>query len=202
MPNTALPPRRMKYLTVIRHAKSSWDQPGVPDHDRVLNDRGRRAAPAVAAFLHRTYFGGGGGEKLLPSPDRLVSSTAMRAMTTAQIMRETFGMTADGLLLDSKLYLAAPQVILDAVRGFDEKWNHVCIFGHNPGLHEFADKILARASVPKMPTCTAVLLALPHEFWGLADWHEAQLIGYITPKSLERRFPELYGNISQGDGDD
>ena len=141
----------MKYLTVIRHAKSSWDQPGVPDHDRVLNDRGRRAAPAVAAFLHRTYFGGGGGEKLLPSPDRLVSSTAMRAMTTAQIMRDTFGMTADRLLLDSKLYLASPQVILDAVRGFDEKWNHVCIFGHNPGLHEFADEILARASVPKMP---------------------------------------------------
>jgi phosphohistidine phosphatase len=53
-----------------------------------------------------------------------------------------------------------------------------------------------------MPTCTAVIMAFPHEFWGLADWHEAQLIGYITPKSLERRFPELYGHISQGDGDD
>lgn len=192
----------MKYLTVIRHAKSSWDQPGVPDHDRVLNERGKRAAPAVAAFLHRTYFGGGGDEKLLPSPDQLLSSTAVRAVTTAQIMRETFGLPAESLLLDSKLYLAGSSVILEAVRALDEKFQHVCVFGHNPGLHEFADKILARANVSKMPTCTAVILALPHPYWGLADWHEAQLIGYITPKSLERRFPELYGNISQGDGDD
>ncbi len=192
----------MKYLTVIRHAKSSWDQPGVPDHDRVLNERGKRAAPAVAAFLHRTYFGGDGGERLLPAPDRLVTSTAMRALTTAQIMRETFQMPVDSLMLDSKLYLASAGSILESVRALDEKWNHVCLFGHNPGLHEFADKILARADVPKMPTCTAVLMALPHPYWGLADWHEAQLIGYITPKSLERRFPELYGHISQGDGDD
>ncbi|MBK8093366.1 MAG: histidine phosphatase family protein [Verrucomicrobiaceae bacterium] len=192
----------MKYLTVIRHAKSSWDQPGVPDHDRVLNERGKRAAPAVAAFLHRTYFGGSGGEKLLPSPDHLLSSTAMRALTTAKIMQETFSMSADTLLLDSKLYLAAPNTILETVRSLDEKWQHVCLYGHNPGLHEFADKMLARASVPKMPTCTAVILALPHAYWGLADWHLAQLVGYITPKSLERRFPELYGDISQGDGDD
>ena len=192
----------MKYLTVIRHAKSSWDQLGVPDHDRVLNARGQRAAPAVAAFLHRTYFGGGGDEKLLPSPDKLLSSTAVRAVSTAQIMRQALGLRADDLLLDSKLYLAAPPVILEAVRALDENWTHVCLFGHNPGLHEFADKILARANVSKMPTCTAVMLALPHAYWGLADWREAQLIGYITPKSLERRFPELYGNISQGDGDD
>ena len=101
-------------------------------------------------------------------------------------------------------------VILSTVPGL-RKIFYFCYFIHdrvfdpcgvNPGLHEFADQILARADVPKMPTCTAVLLALPHEYWGLADWHEAQLIGYITPKSLERRFPELYGNISQGDGDD
>jgi phosphohistidine phosphatase len=192
----------MKYLTVIRHAKSSWDQPGMPDHDRVLNDRGLRAAPAVAAFLHRTYFGGGGGEAMLPSPDKLLTSTAMRALTTAQIMRETFSMPTQSLALDSRLYLATPSIILESVRALDEGWKHVCLFGHNPGLHEFAEKILARASVPKMPTCTAVIMALPHAYWGLADWHEAQLIGYITPKSLERRFPELYGHISQGDGDD
>ncbi len=192
----------MKYLTVVRHAKSSWGQPGLADHDRPLNERGLRAAPAVATFLHRTYFGGGGGNALLPTPDKLVTSTAARAFGTAQIMRETFCMPPDSMLLDSRLYLATPETILESLRSFDESWNHVCLFAHNPGLHEFADKILARANVPKMPTCTAVLLALPHEFWGLADWHEAQLIGYITPKSLERRFPELYGNISQGDGDD
>lgn len=186
----------MKYLTIVRHAKSSWAEPGLADHDRPLNERGRKAAPAVATFLHRTYFGGNGGPALLPYPDRLVSSTALRALTTAQIMRETLALPVDKLQLDSKLYLAEAGRLLEVMRSFDESWNHVMVFGHNPGMHEFADNILARAHVPKMPTCTAVIMALPHEFWGLADWHEAQLIGYITPKALERRFPELYAGIS------
>ncbi len=192
----------MKYLTIMRHAKSDWGQPGLADHDRPLNERGKRAAPAVATFLHRTYFGGNGSPALLPLPDRLVSSTAVRALTTARAMRETLAMPVDKLLLESRLYLAEASRILDVMRGHDENWHHVMMFGHNPGMHDFAEKILARANIPKMPTCTAVIMAFPHEFWGLADWHEAQLIGYITPKSLERRFPELYGGISARDGDD
>ena len=196
------PPLEMKYLTIVRHAKSSWTEAGRTDHDRPLNERGRKAAPAVAAFMHRTYFGGSSTPALLPSPDRLVSSTALRALTTAQVMRETFAMPVEKLLLDSQLYLAEAERILHIMRNLDESWNHVMMFGHNPGMHDFAEQLLARAHIPKMPTCTAVIMALPHEFWGLADWHEAQLIGYITPKALERRFPELYAGISQSDGDD
>lgn len=191
----------MKYLTVIRHAKSSWAQAGLNDHDRPLNERGLKAAPAMASFLYRTYLGGAGNAALLPVPDRLVSSTANRALSTAKIMLEAARMPRESLLLDSRLYLAESARILDVVREFDESWKHVMVFGHNPGLQEFADQILARAHVAKMPTCTAVLLALPHAYWGLADWREAQLIGYVTPKALERRFPVLYAGISQ-EGDD
>lgn len=192
----------MKYLTVIRHAKSSWDQPGLADHDRTLNERGRRAAPAVAAFLNKTYLGGGESAPLLPRPDRLVSSTANRAMGTAQLMREVIGLPTEQLLLDSRLYLAEASTILEVVRHLDESWNHVVLFGHNPGMHEFAERILARAHVAKMPTCSTVIMAIPTEFWGLAEWGMAQLIGHLTPKSLERRFPELYAGISRADGDD
>lgn len=192
----------MKYLTVIRHAKSSWDQPGLADHDRQLNDRGRRAAPAVGAFLHKTYFGGAENPPLIPLPDRLVSSTALRALSTAQIMREIMGRPTESLILDARLYLAEASKILDVVRDLDESWQHVVLFGHNPGMHEFAERILARAHVAKMPTCSTVLMALPTEYWGLAEWSTAQLIGHITPKSLERRFPELYQGISRADGDD
>lgn len=117
-------------------------------------------------------------------------------------MQEVMGMTTESLILDSTLYLAEAPKVLNAVRQLDENWRHVVFFGHNPGLHDFAERILARAHVPKMPTCTAVLLALPHAFWGLADWGEAQLIGYVTPKALERRFPELYAGISRTDGED
>ena len=69
-------------------------------------------------------------------------------------------------------------------------------------MHEFAERILARAHVTKMPTCTTIIMALPVEYWALAEWGEAQMIGYIMPKTLERRFPELYTGISRADGED
>jgi phosphohistidine phosphatase len=191
----------MKYLTVVRHAKSSWDSPQLADHDRPLNERGRASAPAIARFLAKTYFGKNGTPPLLPMPEKLVSSTAVRAVSTAEIMCDVFGLGKTALSLDSRLYLADPRTLLNVVRAFDEQWVHAVIFAHNPGLHEFADKMLARTAINSMPTCTAAVLGLPHEFWGLADWSEAQLIAYITPKALERRFPGEFPGISK-EGDD
>lgn len=189
----------MKYLTVIRHAKSSWSQPGLADHDRPLNERGARAAPAMARFLWTTYLGGNDAEPLLPAPDRLLSSTALRALSTAQIMRETFHLETERLILDQNLYLAGEQKLLSRVRQLDESWQHVLLFGHNPGLHDFVNRALARSKVPRFPTCATAILGLPNEFWALTDWNEAQLIGFLTPKTLERRFPEVYRNISADD---
>ncbi len=193
------PPRFMKYLTVVRHAKSSWNHPGLADHDRPLNERGTRAAPAVARFFWTTYLGGGGAEPLLPAPDRLLSSTALRALSTAQVMREMLQLPPEQLSLDQELYLASEQRLLSRVRQLDESWRHVLVFGHNPGLHDFVNRLLARAKVPRFPTCATAILGLPNEFWALTDWNEAQLIGFLTPKTLERRFPEVYRGISYGD---
>ncbi len=199
MPDRLKSPRFMKYLTVVRHAKSSWSQPGLADHDRPLSGRGTRAAPAMARFLWTTYLGGNGAEPLLPAPDRLLSSTALRALSTAQIMREMFQLETDRLILDQDLYLASEQRVLSRIRQLDESWNHVLLFGHNPGLHDFVNRVLARAKVPRFPTCATAILGLPNEFWALTDWNEAQLIGFLTPKTLERRFPEVYHDISDGD---
>ena len=192
----------MKFLTVIRHAKSSWEQPGVSDHDRVLNERGLRAAPAIARFLQGTYFGGNGKPALMPAPEVIISSTAQRALQTAQAMREGFRLPATALRLESRLYLAPDHTILDVVRDAEQEASHIVVVGHNPGLHEFCDRMLARASIPRMPTCAAVIMGLPHEHWGLADWQEAQLIAYATPKALERRFPQEFKGISKEVGDD
>jgi phosphohistidine phosphatase len=189
----------MKYLTVVRHAKSSWSQPGLADHDRPLNERGKRAVPAIARFLWTTYLGGQNAEPLLPPPDRLISSTALRALSTAQIMREQFQLEPDALLLDHRLYLAEEGRLLSLVQQFDESWHHVVIFGHNPGLHDFINRLLARSKVPRLPTCAVAIMALPCEFWSLADWNEAQLVGFLTPRTLERRFPDIYHDISSDD---
>lgn len=193
----------MKYLTVLRHAKSSWDHPGLDDHDRPLNERGMLAAPAVTRFLMKTYFGGEGNAPLMEAPQAITASTAQRALSTAQIALQTFGLAADALRLDSRLYLAAPDSVLEVVRGTEERLTHLVIVAHNPGLHDYCNKMLARASIPKLPTCSAVIMGLPHAYWGMADWQEAQLIAYVTPKALERRFPTEYAGISTlgGEGD-
>jgi phosphohistidine phosphatase len=196
------PLREMKYLTVVRHAKSSWEQPGIADHDRALNERGLRSAPAVAKFLSKTYFGGNGADRLLPTPDKFVSSTALRALTTAQLMLEPLKIPKNALTLDSRLYLAEADIILDVVRHLNEDSAHAMIFGHNPGMNDFVEKMLSRTTIPGMPTCAVAIMALPHEFWGLADWREAQLIAYVTPKALERRFPSEFAGISKLHGDD
>jgi len=189
----------MKYLTVVRHAKSCWDQPGLADHDRPLNERGRKAAPAMGRFLWITYFGGEGAESLLPKPDGLLSSDALRALSTAQVLRERFQMAAEQLTISKDLYLASENVILGTVKKLDDTHRHVAFVGHNPGLHDFVNRLLARAKVPRFPTCAVALMALPIEFWALADWNEAQLVGFITPRLLEKRFPDTYQGISEQD---
>lgn len=188
----------MKYLTVLRHAKSSWNHPGISDHDRPLNDRGLRAAPAVADFLHRTYYGGAETVQLLPNPSLILTSTAKRAYTTAHLLQAGLATSQPPLQTTQKLYMASPETLLTHARDLDDTHEHAVLVGHNPGIQEFCQRLLSRASVPRVPTCTVVIMGLPHEHWGLLDWGEAQLIGYITPRSLERRFPERYPGITRG----
>jgi phosphohistidine phosphatase len=92
--------------------------------------------------------------------------------------------------------------IIGAVRDLEENHQHVILVGHNPGLHEFCNQLLARTTVPRMPTCAAVIMGIPHEHWGLTDWAEGQLIGYVTPRNLERRFPEKYPQITRAEGEE
>lgn len=180
----------MKYLTLIRHAKSDWDT-AASDHERPLNERGRRAAPIVGRFLARTYLGMNGVPALLPKPDRLVTSTALRAKTTAQLMQPELGIGAEFIVLEPRAYLAEPKTLLQVVREFPDPWNHVIVFGHNGGITEFANKLLRRNHLQEdMPTCAAALIELPWDAWSATDWDEGRLVGYVTPKLIEKRFPD------------
>jgi phosphohistidine phosphatase len=180
----------MKYLTLIRHAKSDWET-HASDHERPLNERGRKNAPVVGRFLARTYLGANGVPALLPKPDRLVTSTAVRAKTTAELMQPELGIEAATIVPEPRAYLADPKALLQVVREFNDAWQHVMLFSHNDGISHFARKLLRRDHLDeKMPTCAAVLLELPWDAWAATDWDEARLVGYITPKLIEKRFPE------------
>ena len=112
----------MKTLLLVRHAKSSWDHPGVDDHDRPLNARGRRDAPEMGRRL---------AERGLV-PDRILSSTALRARTTAQLIAEGLGFDVDRIILDERLYAASADEVLRVIGEIDGDVGTAMVVGHNP----------------------------------------------------------------------
>jgi phosphohistidine phosphatase len=178
----------MKYLMLIRHAKSNWDDPGLPDHDRPLNERGLRAAPIMGRFLSRTYLGVDGTPAVLPPIDFVVSSTAVRALSTAKLIMEAMAIHPSLLELDDRAYLAEPRTLLQIVQELDPDLRHVIVVGHNPGISEFASRILSRGEVDEMPTCATALIEIPVDSWSEAGWHTARLVGFVTPRLIEKRF--------------
>lgn len=144
----------MLLLTLVRHAKSSWDDPVLDDFDRPLNARGERDAPRMAVHVQRA----------LGSPDRIVSSPAVRALSTARVFADAFGMTAAHVDQRPRIYEASAETLLTLVQMLDDGDRHVMLFGHNPGFTDLAHR-LARCSFDDMPTCAVVQIGFGVKAW-------------------------------------
>jgi phosphohistidine phosphatase len=167
----------MKELTLIRHAKSDWADAGLDDHDRPLNDRGLRDAPRMGREL--------AGRGLRPGA--IVSSTALRAHTTAGIIAAELGYPEGAIVRDATLYLARPDEILRVVQGLDEGVSSAVLFGHNPGMHEAAYLLLRPSDAEKLqdfPTCAVARIRLPDDLWGTVGPARGELIDFLIPKGL------------------
>lgn len=161
----------MRLLTLVRHAKSSWEYPELSDFERPLNERGRHDAPLMAEKLR----------KYPPRPDRLVSSPALRAITTAHVFADTLGVPREDILLQPKIYEASVATLLKIVRGFDDGDRHVLMFGHNPGFSELAH-LLAECNFDEMPTCAIARFELAVKTWDDVGEDCGQLARYGYPK--------------------
>lgn len=161
----------MRLLTVVRHAKSSWDDSKLSDFERPLNERGRRDAPAMARRLL----------KVPPRPDLLISSPATRALTTARIFADEAGIKTQDLAIDAKIYDASVDTLLKVVRGLDDGARHVVLFGHNPGMTELAH-LLADCPFDEMPTCSAARVEFAAKSWHDIAPHDGKLVHYMFPK--------------------
>jgi phosphohistidine phosphatase len=179
----------MKYLTLVRHAKSSWDNPGQLDHERTLTERGQRNAPEMARFLAKTYFGLDSNPAILPAPDHLIASSAVRTQQTAALMQAEMKLPEEVLRTEPRAYLAEANSLLDIVQNFDDSWQSIMLFAHNNGISDFANQLLKRNGIGDMPTCAAAILELPVISWHSVTWRQARLIGYLTPKLIVKRFP-------------
>jgi phosphohistidine phosphatase len=164
----------MRRLTLVRHAKSDWSLPGQPDWDRALNKRGQRDAPEMARRLR--------ARKL--RPDRILSSPAVRALTTATIMARELKVPANNLRQDERLYLASPADLLAVVRELGGDAKHLMVFGHNPGLTDFANRLSAGDRIDNMPTCAIFTALFDLKDWSELEWDSGQEAEFDYPKNL------------------
>lgn len=142
-------------LVLVRHAKSDWGDPGLDDHDRPLSDRGMRDAPRMAARLAATGF----------RPDVILSSTALRARTTAEAFAAQLGVAVS---LDPELYGAPARTLLDAAAA--TRAADVMIVAHDPGMSALAAR-LSDHDIGHMPTCAVATF-----FWAQDDWDVATAV--------------------------
>jgi phosphohistidine phosphatase len=166
----------MRTLYLTRHAKSSWADAGMDDFHRPLNDRGERDAPFMArVFLER-------GEPI----DRLVSSPAVRALTTARVFARTLGIAASDISQEKGIYLAPCEMLLRIVNLLNDDWRRVMLFGHNPGFSELAAYI-SDGDIGDLPTCATVRIDFTVGTWAEVSMGLGTLVWYDYPK----RHPEL-----------
>jgi len=162
----------MKTLILVRHAKSSWDEPGLSDFDRPLNERGKKDAPEMAERLK---------EKGLEL-DVFVSSPAKRAKRTARFFAEAFDVDKDQIVLIDELYLATREAFINAVKNIDDKHHTAALFSHNPGITEFASS-LTNVRIDDMPTCAMFALQLDADSWKKLEEGEKKFLFFDYPKN-------------------
>lgn len=164
----------MKRLYLIRHAKSSWDDPRLADFDRPLNDRGKRDAPRMGKRLARA------GHR----PDILLSSPARRAYGTAKRIARELGLRKENILRNDHLYHADESQLLRAVQAQPDAAGSLMLFGHNPGLTEFAT-LLCRYPFDNVPTCGVVCIDFPVDSWRRVTYNQGTLQFFDYPKKPE-----------------
>ncbi len=166
----------MPRLVLMRHAKSSWAEPGRHDHDRMLNARGRLAAPLMGAWLRET-----GGQYGVADIDRVIVSDAQRTRETWALLSEvwTGGRT---VAFEPRIYEASEAALLAVLREAPADANSLFMIGHNPGMQELTG-LLCDIPPPRFPTSAIAVLECPASWANLAPG-TCQLLAYEEPKSL------------------
>ena len=157
----------MLTLHLLRHAKSDWSDPSLPDHDRPLNRRGKRARKAIARHVEGWPV------------DLVVCSTAARAQATAKPIVEVLGCP---LRLEGALYGADVGELFDVVHALPNDAGNVLLVGHNPGIEDFSATLTGQSV--GYPTAALGTIELPNELWSDVAPMSGTLVAYVTPGDL------------------
>lgn len=166
----------MKRLILMRHAKSDWSGAGTSDHDRTLNDRGRRDAVALGQWLRENEL----------APDRVLCSSATRTRQTVGLL-DLEG-TAE-MTLTRALYLAEPEELRAVLR--EATGETVLFVAHNPGIGEMAAMIMGAApetdSLQNYPTGATTVATFDITDWSDLNWHSGHVTHAVVPRDLTGR---------------
>ncbi len=164
----------MKTIYLLRHAKSDWADPSIRDFDRPLNKRGLNNAPAMGKLLK--------SKRMIPA--LVISSTAERTKTTAQLVTSQLGIKADRLIFEKELYLASAQEIFLIIKDTPPEYDSVMIVAHNPGITELLNRLTGGNNyVANIPTCGVAELQFEGEWNKLASG-KCLLEKFLVPKEV------------------
>ncbi|MDH5274896.1 MAG: histidine phosphatase family protein [Gammaproteobacteria bacterium] len=158
-------------LTLLRHAKSAWDDPATKDRDRPLNERGERDAPLMGQRLRARNA----------RPTLFMTSPAVRARRTAQIVAHELGYPAEFLQYEKDLYLASAKQIIAVLARQASSNRDIVVCGHNPGITALANR-LTGAAIDNIPTAGIVIIGLDLERWADLDKAEGELLLFDYPR--------------------
>ena len=169
----------MKRLTIMRHAKSSWDDPKLGDFDRPLNPRGRKAARRVGNELKRRKI----------KFDFGLASPAARVRETIDGFIEGYGQPDFEIRFEPKIYEASVSTLLELVRGLPEAVSSAFLIGHNPGLERLLVDLAQDGEcrdlvAEKFPTAALARLELPVQHWKDVQPGSAKIAELMVPKKL------------------
>ena len=161
----------MKTLILVRHAKSSWDNPNLADFERNLNKRGFRDAPFMGRKLKEHNI----------KPDLIVTSPAIRAFKTANYFAEALEYPVEKILKKELIYDRGPRQILYMINEIDDNYDTIMLFGHNPDLSSLSD-FLCDFNEGNLPTCGTVCIDFDTNSWANVGDEKGILRFYESPK--------------------
>jgi phosphohistidine phosphatase len=172
----------MLTLSLLRHAKSSWDDADIDDFERPLSKRGANAAPEMGRAMR----------ELKLKPDLVLCSAAVRTRATVALVLLELGPPAPEVRYDEELYLASPKVMLDHIHKIDDRFGHIMMVGHNPGTHALALELTGVAKsedmadlATKFPTAGLAIITFKAEHWRDVTSGTGHLVVFMTPRRLK-----------------
>ena len=164
----------MKTLSLLRHAEASWDDISLSDFNRTLNRQGEQEALDMAELLQAKGI----------HPQQVVSSPAIRAISTAEIIAYTLRVEASTIQQVSSIYEASVNDLMQIVQGLDDQKEHILLIGHNPGLSMFANSLTENRY--SLPTCGFLNLRLDIDQWSELAPGLGKELAFYRPEESER----------------